>query len=69
MFSNTYDPYGITYQEPRTVDWVDSSDCLLHGKHKNKKISDVPKGYLKWLLANVDNISDSCYMIIQKEIG
>lgn len=38
------------------------------GKHKDEEIADIPTDYLKWVLAEVKNISDALYDAIDKEL-
>ena len=38
------------------------------GKHKGKKIDDVPVNYIKWMLANIPDLTPSLYSALVKRV-
>ena len=38
------------------------------GKHKGKKIDDVPLSYIKWMLANIPDLTPSLYSALVKRV-
>lgn len=37
---------------------MDDNSVLQFGKHKGKKLANIPASYLLWLYENVDNIGE-----------
>lgn len=55
-----------------TRDWIDDSGCFIFGKHEGETIKDVllyDPSYLRWIVNDVDNISDVDRRIIQTQLN
>lgn len=39
------------------------------GKHKGKRINDLPIAYVHWILANIPNLNPSLYSALQKRVA
>lgn len=54
-----------------TRDWIDNSGCFIFGKHEGEMVKDVlsrDPSYLRWVVDEVNNISDGDRRILQNQL-